>query len=279
MKPLPPNASFTTYTIKHAQTDAMATNTKVLPTGQLLDVSGRYTGTTTDVATAYDDGNYTVANNAADFTDMLSKPANCFSGLVDIEAGVNSGFEDHYPTQVEKNQSGWNKSEYSKTAKIFQGKTIGASTTPSTAFAYSANATTDDDKNVVVIIGDPNSPETKDMAKAFDKNRSTNAAKIKVFKPNEMAAAKQFITSQGTVNSNVAIVNTANVEVDPLGGGITKANNANLYIMNAAKTQKEGVTNETDFQDLIDHAGTTAVSGHVSVINTSCNGTALLDTD
>ena len=60
MKPLPRNASFTTYTIKHADTDAAPTNTKVLDKGKKLDVSRRYAGDATDVATAYKDGNYSV---------------------------------------------------------------------------------------------------------------------------------------------------------------------------------------------------------------------------
>ena len=278
MKPLPSNASFTTYTIKHADTDAMATNTKVLTKGTTLDVSGRYAGEATDVATAYKDGNYSVANNSDDLTKMLSLPANCFGGLADIEKGVTGGFQDYYPTSTEKKQDGWNKSEYSTASKTFKGTTIGTTLTASTAFAYSADAKTDDDKNVVVIIGDPNSPETKRMAEAFDKNRSTNTAKIRVFKPNEMAQAKAFITAQAKTDSNVAVVNTAYVEVDPIGGNVTIKNNANLYIMNAAGTAKEGVTTgEDQFQDLIDHAGTTAATGHVSVVNTSCHGTALLE--
>lgn len=277
MKPLPSNASFTTYTIKHADTDAAATNTKVLAKGKKLDVSGRYTGDATDVATAYKDGNYSVANNSDDLIKMLTQPASCFAGLADIEQGVTSGFQDYYPTEVIKGQDGWNKSQYSATPKTFKGTTIGATTTASTAFAYSSDAKTDDEKNVVVIIGDPNSPETKRMVEAFDKNRSTSAAKIKVFKPNEMAQAKAFITAQGKTDSNIAVVNTAYVEVDPIGGSVSAKNNANLYIMNAAGTAKEGVTGEADFQDLIDHAGTTAATGHVSVVNTSCHGTALLE--
>lgn len=277
MKPLPSNASFTTYTIKHHATDDKKKNTRVLARGEKLVVSDRYAGDATDVATAYKDGNYSVANNSDDFTKMLSQPASCFGGLADIEKGVAGGFQDYYPTEVEKQSNGWNKSKYSTAPKTFKGTTIGTTSTASTAFAYSADAKTDDDKNVVVIIGDPNSPETKRMVEAFDKNRSTNAAKIKVFKPNEMAQAKAFITAQAKTDSNVAVVNTAYVEVDPIEGSVTTKNNANLYIMNAAGTAKEGVTSEADFQDLIDHAGTTAATGHVSVVNTSCHGTALLE--
>jgi hypothetical protein len=275
MKPLPSNASFTTYTIKHADTDARATNTKVLAKGQKLDVSGRYAGDATDVAIINNEG---TTNNSDDLTKMLSQPASCFGGLVDIEKGVTDGFQDYYPIVTEKKSNGWNKSEYSTAPKTFKGATIGKTTTAPTAFAYSADARTDDDKNVVVIIGDPNSPETKRMVEAFDKNRSTSAAKIKVFKPNEMAQAKAFITAQAKADSNIAVVNTAYVEVDPLDGTtVTTKNNANLYIMNAAGTAKEGVTSEADFQELIDHAGTTAATGHVSVVNTSCHGTALLE--